>query len=448
MARYTVLGTSDERDTCEVCGKTPLKYVVVLRSADDASAPEVYAGKDCAAELLGRGRSGKAADRTWSEAQEAERERASAAHAALFGRVRASRFWEPYKVAAYAASKGGDADTARRALDRLVNDSGLEREEVLRVAEERGVPMVPNGPALIMYHCGPPGLTTLDWSKTSGLLGTIGPGIYLYTDINDARASRFCQTGGRSLYTVELTVHWGEEMLDAHRPASECSQLAPLLGTIKEYKPSWDVAYVVGAVAKGAKPEAFQATMKRAGVVGVYSHFGWKSPMEVAVFDPSRMRVVSEARKSMTPNGRASMPRAQESFDRHFDEMAARFPDFGELELHHDEAAGGDNGHGSERQFGFCSTEAPWQISFAAKIEKLPGKYIDGLVAHEFGHAIDHRYGRVALERVFGKRLPDSVERRADKIAEYTFGRLVEYGDLDIQCIACEGKKQRPKRLG
>ena len=78
----------------------------------------------------------------------------------------------------------------------------------------------------------------------------------------------------------------------------------------------------------------------------------------------------------------------------------------------------------------------------------MPDKYIDGLMAHEFGHAIDHRYGKEALEARFGKRLPDSVERRADKIAEYVFGRPIEYGHLDVQCISCGGKAKRPRRLG
>lgn len=158
--------------------------------------------------------------------------------------------------------------------------------------------------------------------------------------------------------------------------------------------------------------------------------------------------LLKEGARSLRNNGGVQLPRARESFDRHFNAMAERFPDFGALELHQDEVAGSDNGHGSERQFGYCTTKPPFQIAFAAKIETLPPAYIDGLMAHEFGHAIDHRYGRKHLEGLFGVRLPDSVERRADKIAEQTFGRRVEYGDLDIQCISCGGKKQRPRKLG
>jgi hypothetical protein len=158
---------------------------------------------------------------------------------------------------------------------------------------------------------------------------------------------------------------------------------------------------------------------------------------------------VAKIRKAMTPltpNG-PMLPRARECFDECFDVLSRQFPDFGELELHHDEAAGGDNGHGSERQFGFCTVDPPFQISFAQKIEGLPDKYIRGLMRHEMGHALDHRYG-TQLPKLLGKRLPESVERRADMIAEHVFGDPVRYGDLDVQCVQCEGKPRRPRRLG
>lgn len=166
---------------------------------------------------------------------------------------------------------------------------------------------------------------------------------------------------------------------------------------------------------------------------------------EVASLD---QYVLKEGVRSLKNNPSTQLPRAQASFDRHFDVLAQQFPDYGALELHLDENAGGDNGHGSERQFGYCTVDPPFCIAFAAKIEQMPDEYIDGLMAHEFGHAIDHRYGRKALEAHFGKRLPDSVERRADKIAEYVFGRPIEYGQMDVQCIDCGGKAGRPRRLG
>lgn len=145
-------------------------------------------------------------------------------------------------------------------------------------------------------------------------------------------------------------------------------------------------------------------------------------------------------------NGRV-MPKVQASFHRHFDKVEREFEDMGTVELHEDDAAGADNGAGSERQFGYCMDQKPIIIAFASKTEMLPKKYIDGLMAHEFGHAIEFRFGRKALEEKWGP-LPDSIERRADKIASLTFGVPIEYGKLDIQCIACGGKKVRPKRLG
>lgn len=155
--------------------------------------------------------------------------------------------------------------------------------------------------------------------------------------------------------------------------------------------------------------------------------------------------------ETMSKNtGGHSMSKVHAAFDRCFDVIERDFSDFGDLELHEDEAAGGDNGHGSERQFGYCaaaSDDSPILIAFAAKTEKLPRKYIDGLMAHEFGHALEYRYGVPALEKKWGK-LPASIERRADKIAEHTFGHRIEYGDMDVQCIACDGKKTRPRRLG
>jgi len=142
------------------------------------------------------------------------------------------------------------------------------------------------------------------------------------------------------------------------------------------------------------------------------------------------------------------LKRTRVIFDRLFDTLEEQFPDFGVIELHHDEAAGGDNGHGSERQFGYCTVDLPIKIAFAQKIEELPDAYIEGLVVHEMGHAIDHRYGTREAQRRLGKRLPKSAERRADKIGEYVFANPIRYGKLDIQCVRCQGKQSRPKKLG
>lgn len=53
---YRVHGTTDDTDTCEVCGKIELRSVVMLMALDaDGNADElIYAGTTCAARLLAK----------------------------------------------------------------------------------------------------------------------------------------------------------------------------------------------------------------------------------------------------------------------------------------------------------------------------------------------------------------------------------------------------------
>jgi hypothetical protein len=51
MTVYRVLGTTDERTTCDCCGRTNLKATVVLVPSD--GGPDVFYGSDCAARALG-----------------------------------------------------------------------------------------------------------------------------------------------------------------------------------------------------------------------------------------------------------------------------------------------------------------------------------------------------------------------------------------------------------
>lgn len=158
------------------------------------------------------------------------------------------------------------------------------------------------------------------------------------------------------------------------------------------------------------------------------------------------MKMEARAKAGLAPNGR-KISRAQRAFDECFDVIEERFPDFGDIELHEDELAGSDNGAGSERQFGYCMDGKPIRIAFAAKIEKLPVENIRGLMAHEFGHALDYRYGK-KLGSMLGVRLPEGVERRADAIAKAVFGRTIKYDERLIQCVDCDGTSPRPRRLG
>ena len=147
----------------------------------------------------------------------------------------------------------------------------------------------------------------------------------------------------------------------------------------------------------------------------------------------------------LVPN--SSFAKTRRVFDECFDVVDERFPDFGSLELHEDDAAGSDNGAGSERQFGYCRRGTPIVIAFAPKIESLPLANIRGLMRHEFGHAIDFRYA-TKVSRMLGVRLPAGVERRADAIAEAVFGDPIEYDARLIQCVACGGQSPRPRKLG
>ena len=156
-------------------------------------------------------------------------------------------------------------------------------------------------------------------------------------------------------------------------------------------------------------------------------------------------RVGGRVERNLKENGR-SIPKARAVFDECFDIIERRFPDFGECELHQDEGAASDNGAGSERQFGYCAAGDPIVIAFASKIEGVPMKNIRGLMRHEFGHALDFRYGK-ALPKLLGRRLPDGAERRADAIAEGVFGEPIRYDDRLIQCVQCDGVSPRPRRL-
>jgi len=139
--------------------------------------------------------------------------------------------------------------------------------------------------------------------------------------------------------------------------------------------------------------------------------------------------------------GNASLPRTQEAFDRHFDVIERELPDFGTLELHIDPEA-----HDGGRHYAYCKAAGGTVLlAFAPEIEGLPPENIDGLVAHEMGHAVDFRYGK-ALEGTLGP-LPSDVEERADEIARRLFGKTIEYDDRLVQCVGCGGQSPRPKGL-
>jgi len=141
-----------------------------------------------------------------------------------------------------------------------------------------------------------------------------------------------------------------------------------------------------------------------------------------------------------TPN---PIPRVTAVFDRLFDAVEQAFPDLGEISLHHDEAAA----RGGARQFAFCKKGSNDElvIAFALRAEALPEANLEGLLAHEFGHAVDFRYTPSELEARLGP-LPKTPEARADAIAQHLLGGPVRYDDYDVQTSG-PGVEPRPKHL-
>ena len=134
--------------------------------------------------------------------------------------------------------------------------------------------------------------------------------------------------------------------------------------------------------------------------------------------------------------------KVKKAFEKWFDRVEQEFPDFGKLELHSDAKA-----HDADRHFAYCKhVGSKISISFAPEAEDLPEHNVMGLMAHEFGHAIDFRYGKAALEKRLGS-LPRDVEERADAIANKVFGITIRYDKHLVQCVSCKGTTPRPKGL-
>lgn len=135
-----------------------------------------------------------------------------------------------------------------------------------------------------------------------------------------------------------------------------------------------------------------------------------------------------------------NISKVQKAFDKWFDRVEQKFPDFGLLELHSDVKA-----HDGGRHFAYCKDGDPLAIAFAPEAEDLPETNVLGLMAHEFGHAIDFRYGKDELQKQLGK-LPQDIEKRADAIANAIFNITIKYDQNLVQCISCKGVP-RPKGL-
>jgi hypothetical protein len=102
---YSIVGTTDERTTCECCGRTGLKGTVVLRPADGGG--EVFFGSGCAAKASGWAK--KDVDSAAKQAvAQAKADRKAAKVAAT------APLWEQYFIATRTlqAALAGDDQTA------------------------------------------------------------------------------------------------------------------------------------------------------------------------------------------------------------------------------------------------------------------------------------------------------------------------------------------------
>jgi len=122
------------------------------------------------------------------------------------------------------------------------------------------------------------------------------------------------------------------------------------------------------------------------------------------------------------------------------------FPDLGDVafRIHKD---AGDEG----RHYAYCEQHRDHSLSitFAPDAADLTERHIVGLMMHELGHAIDFRYPAAELARRIGAGLPRERERRADEIANRTFGVEIQYDERIgyVQCIRCDGVSPRPRGL-
>jgi hypothetical protein len=86
-------------------------------------------------------------------------------------------------------------------------------------------------------------------------------------------------------------------------------------------------------------------------------------------------------------------------------------------------------------------------IFVAPKVLSMGKGRQEGLLRHEFGHAVEFHAGVAGVRKKVGERLPRGVERRADVIAERMFGAHIYY-DRDLIQTTVGGTRPRPEHLG
>jgi hypothetical protein len=132
-----------------------------------------------------------------------------------------------------------------------------------------------------------------------------------------------------------------------------------------------------------------------------------------------------------------NLPRVEACFKKLRLEASQMFPELEEVDLLLDPSVGD-----SPRSFAACQIDNRGNVSIlvAGKLELAPAHRVEGIIRHEFGHAVDFLYD---LDELFHP----SAERRADEVAELIWGSPIYYeAPLWIQSIS-RGVSPRPSQL-
>ncbi|MSQ55772.1 MAG: hypothetical protein EXR31_10440 [Betaproteobacteria bacterium] len=124
------------------------------------------------------------------------------------------------------------------------------------------------------------------------------------------------------------------------------------------------------------------------------------------------------------------LPAVWATWRRLIHEVRAADPDF-EATL----AVSADAARPCCRQFAYCEDQSPARIVVAPSLDGQASDRIEGVLRHEFGHAVLFFAGR------------QHTEREADDAAETLWGTPIRYDSDDVQTIGA-GVAPRPTHLG
>ena len=124
----------------------------------------------------------------------------------------------------------------------------------------------------------------------------------------------------------------------------------------------------------------------------------------------------------------------EKSFLYLFEIVSEKYPDIDIILALNDDAGKARIGVSSRRQFAFTDDDEPIKISVATKIFYQSKARVDGILMHEFGHAI-----LMYQEK-------DHTEKDADKVAEKVFNCYIYY-DEDLVQNTDHGIRPRPRNI-